>query len=491
MIGEKWREQPEELKNRWKRLAEEEKARHQRQYPDYRYQPRRGGKNAGGNSHKPASGRDEDPSRCAKCGGRYIATPRTPSTPFIAAPPPLAAPAPGDVGDTPPYTTLNPRVIEMDHMMRRGSSASIMSVDSHGHQYTGPPSTREMDEEGALVLSPTHPEMVAAKRRRINGSGASLFGSPPATYTQHPGLDPRYHYPPQRTRQGRQLSVGAVGAASPPQYPTGGRGSAGGPLPRPSPGAGGTVAQPPYRTSISDMRPPPHRPSLSYQASTATQVRTEGAFDESLRLPPLQTQISNPPSPPPAAKYGTRAGCAESGTPRGLGAGQNGPLAPHHATAARQQQPLQPIQQEKQAYPHQLPPPPSRYQFLLKLEMLRAISPPLKPAGAGFSAFDPRGPLIAVEGELGVAPHLLKATASVVEATLRISDECVVKVWHGNAAEDAAPTTGEEEDGGVKGKGQPSRLAEYVAEMLQWHRTSAELVKYMTTDPAPLPAGGE
>ncbi len=44
IIGELWREEPEEQKNQWKRLAEEEKQRHQRQYPDYRYQPRRGGK---------------------------------------------------------------------------------------------------------------------------------------------------------------------------------------------------------------------------------------------------------------------------------------------------------------------------------------------------------------------------------------------------------------------------------------------------------------
>lgn len=495
MIGEKWREQPEELKNRWKRLAEEEKARHQRQYPDYRYQPRRGGKNAqvGGNNHKPASGAGEDPGRCAKCGGRYIATPRTPSTPFVAAPPPLAAQAPGDAGGMPPYLTPNPRVIETDHMMRRGSSASIMSVDSHGRRYTGPASMREIDEDYTLmsVQSPTHPEMAAAKRRRINGSGAYLPGSPPAAYTQHPGLDPRYYYQPQRARQGRQLSLGAVGAAPPPQYSAGGRASTGGPLPRPASGAGGAVAQLPYRTNISGMQPPPRRPSISYPASAAAQVQTGGAFDESLRLPPLQTQMSNPPSPPPASEYGARVGGVQSGIPTGPGAVQNGQLPPHHPMAARQPQPTQQIQQEQHAPSQQLPTPPPRYQFLLKLEMLRAISPPLKPAGAGVSSFETRGPLIAVEGEPGVAPHLLKATASVVEAALRISDECVVKVWHGNAGESAAPKTDGEDGGGAKGKDHPSPLTEYVAAMLQWHRTSEELVKYMTTDPAPVPVGGE
>lgn len=496
MIGEKWREQPEELKNRWKRLAEEEKARHQRQYPDYRYQPRRGGKNAqaGGNNHKPLSGGSEDPGRCAKCGGRYIATPRTPSTAFAAAPAPLAAQAPGDAGGMPPYMTLNPRVIETDHMMRRGSGASIMSMDLHGRRYTASPaSTREIGEDYALmsVQLPTHPEMVAAKRRRINGSGAHLPGSPPATYTQHPGLDPRHYYHPQRAQQGRQLSVGAVVTVPPPQYPSGGRGNIGAALPRPSSGAGGAVAQLPYRTSISGLQPPPRRPSVPYQALAATQVGTGGAFDESLRLPPLQTQMSNPPSPPLAAEHGASVGYAQSGTPTGPGAVKEMPLAPQHPLVAQQQQPVQQMPQEQHANPQQLPAPPPRYQFLLKLEMLRAIGPPLKAAGPGSSSFKTRGPLLVVEGGPGVEPHLLQATASVVEAALRISDECVVKVWYGNVDKGAAPRTGGEGGGGAKGKDHASTLAEYVAEILQWHRTSEELVKYMTTDPAPLPAGGE
>ncbi|OBT46559.1 hypothetical protein VE00_01805 [Pseudogymnoascus sp. WSF 3629] len=82
IIGAQWREQSIETKNEWKRLAEEEKHRHQRQYPDYRYQPRRPGKL---NGVRPTASPD-DPLRCPKCNGRYFSTPGTPLTPLPPTP---------------------------------------------------------------------------------------------------------------------------------------------------------------------------------------------------------------------------------------------------------------------------------------------------------------------------------------------------------------------------------------------------------------------
>ncbi|KFY14752.1 hypothetical protein V492_02435, partial [Pseudogymnoascus sp. VKM F-4246] len=76
IIGAQWREQSIETKSKWKRLAEEEKHRHQRQYPDYRYQPRRPGKLNGTRN----TGSPDDPLRCPKCNGRYFSTPGTPLT---------------------------------------------------------------------------------------------------------------------------------------------------------------------------------------------------------------------------------------------------------------------------------------------------------------------------------------------------------------------------------------------------------------------------
>ncbi|KAK8200475.1 high mobility group box domain-containing protein, partial [Phyllosticta capitalensis] len=38
IIGEQWRSEAESIREEWKRLADEEKLRHQQQYPEYRYQ---------------------------------------------------------------------------------------------------------------------------------------------------------------------------------------------------------------------------------------------------------------------------------------------------------------------------------------------------------------------------------------------------------------------------------------------------------------------
>ncbi|KAM7217160.1 hypothetical protein V8F06_007451 [Rhypophila decipiens] len=98
IIGAQWKNEPEERKAQWKRLADEEKLRHQQQYPGYKYTPRRSKSTKGGSGADsavstplsatfPSLGdgeRPDGPGRCPKCGGRdiAIATPRTPSTPF-------------------------------------------------------------------------------------------------------------------------------------------------------------------------------------------------------------------------------------------------------------------------------------------------------------------------------------------------------------------------------------------------------------------------
>ncbi|KAL9103582.1 MAG: hypothetical protein Q9163_001384 [Psora crenata] len=76
VIGDHWRASPSEVKEHWKLLAEEEKIRHQRQYPDYRYQPRRSGRpNSFSNSTSSASSSvAEGARRCPKCGGKSISS---------------------------------------------------------------------------------------------------------------------------------------------------------------------------------------------------------------------------------------------------------------------------------------------------------------------------------------------------------------------------------------------------------------------------------
>ncbi|KAL8642995.1 MAG: hypothetical protein Q9228_000394 [Teloschistes exilis] len=100
-IGDQWRASSPEVKAHWKDLAEQEKVLHQSKYPDYKYQPRRNGRN---NSQGSATNPTVDPEnrRCPKCGGRSMGTPSTvsssgylvsassgaPSTPWSATRPP-------------------------------------------------------------------------------------------------------------------------------------------------------------------------------------------------------------------------------------------------------------------------------------------------------------------------------------------------------------------------------------------------------------------
>ncbi|RYP47770.1 hypothetical protein DL768_006238 [Monosporascus sp. mg162] len=507
LIGEQWREQPEDVKNSWKRLAEEEKARHRFQYPDYRYQPRRGGnKGAAANSSggsgasRPVAVNGEDPGRCPKCGGRYIATPRTPSTPFTAATAgtvvgAAAAPPPGTMTPVsvgpPPYVNANlnygghpnahasapdaagqhhPRAgMPSQQQHRRGSAASAMSADAaaHGRRYTQP-HLLDIDEDYQLQVSPTAvvgsiPE--SAKRRRHNGPSQGAFpaGSPP----------PMRYMPADRFWR-PLLSAGQMAPAAGPGF-----------LPRM-----------PYRPASSQahhhhhhhhhphphprahtyghphMQPPP-RPSVSYhQASTPSQVDAE--FDESLRLPPLQTQLPNSPNPD------TNAGLmmsAASHHPVGLGitSGPPGPMRQQHYSYQPQHQQQQYQHQHRQQSPQM----GLIWSFLEKLDILRAISPPLKASGPGFET---RGPLIAIEG---AAPSLLKEVTTVVRKALSISGKYAVRIWsenkessqdgEGNGAEGKEKT-----DEGENGQGSASSIAKYMARMLIWHKASEELVKYMT-----------
>ncbi|KAL2835191.1 HMG box protein [Aspergillus cavernicola] len=83
IIGEQWRKLPQETKDEWKALAEEEKARHQQQYPEYRYQPRRYGRD--GSSRSLSSGISHNPpgsTICNRCGGRIMNPPASPDTAF-------------------------------------------------------------------------------------------------------------------------------------------------------------------------------------------------------------------------------------------------------------------------------------------------------------------------------------------------------------------------------------------------------------------------
>ncbi|KAI3320634.1 hypothetical protein HD806DRAFT_524653 [Xylariaceae sp. AK1471] len=463
LIGVKWREQPERVKNEWKQLAEEEKIRHQRQYPGYRYQPRRGGKSGSG---RPPSSNGETPGRCPKCGGRYIATPRTPTTPFSVASPPPSSKRPPNMQ---PF-------VNSDHPRHGSISGSVMPMDGHGRRYTQS-QFRDVEEDYPIMspmaapLSGIPPD---AKRRRYNGPPVYVPGSPHMGYGP---VDPRYQQRPS--------------VSGPPMSATGfGPGN----IPIPPPQYRAPIY--PGHSNNPHMRPPPPPPrqSMAYQPAL-TPKRRGSEFDESLRLPPLQTQMQEPPTAntdsgarqqvmPPAqiqAAPGTGLGIMNSGVGPGPG----------------------PIRQPQPPAPPS--PMPQKWPFLLKLEVLRSISPPLRPPGPGGPHFETRGPIIAVEG--APAP-ILKEVAAVIERALSVSAEFAVKVWSedtSTAIAHSSPEPHASSDGNVQENGNNkdssngnnkgsavqqqrkpsliSPIASYVARMLKWHKTSEDLIRYITSYP--------
>ncbi|PHH70845.1 hypothetical protein CDD83_5332 [Cordyceps sp. RAO-2017] len=176
IIGEKWKNEGDEVKQNWKKLAEEEKQRHQNQYPNYRYQPRRGNKpQPGWASTSPT----EEHGRCPKCHGRAMATPQTPSTPFATSPAGKMAAAAAAASQGPPSLQ------RLDTALSRRSSFEQSPTSGLPFPSAKLPPVRDVEKS-----EPMSPEM---KRRRADGAGAYhvINGPPLGSYAaaKPPGAD--------------------------------------------------------------------------------------------------------------------------------------------------------------------------------------------------------------------------------------------------------------------------------------------------------------
>ncbi|KAL6238140.1 hypothetical protein BDW75DRAFT_237643 [Aspergillus navahoensis] len=147
IIGEQWRKLPQATKDEWKALAEEEKARHQQQYPEYRYQPRRYGRD--GSSRSLGSGLSHNPpgsTICNRCGGRIMNPPASPDTMFSGASVSSGRPSFAEQGSSRNY------IVDL------GSRG--MKHGSHGHTEHHPSRARQLEESGSVTPD--------SKRRRTN-----------------------------------------------------------------------------------------------------------------------------------------------------------------------------------------------------------------------------------------------------------------------------------------------------------------------------------
>nr|OQO21776.1 hypothetical protein B0A51_12783 [Rachicladosporium sp. CCFEE 5018] len=253
IIGEQWRNQPNEVKNEWKALAEEDKIRHQQQYPTYRYKPKRNGRRSSITSDTPGSATTERP-RCNKCGGRTILAPSTPYTSTSNATSPSHTHLPSTPGSGP--TPISRTLPILRDLSLQSPAARRM------RQYAMTPSQHHPDD-AIETIGPLSPD---AKRRRFNEHPLQQL---------HRAMPPRYPTaPPQNIHPG----PGTPFPFGPTQQPY-------------------AYAQPPShirRDSLPGLRcmvsapgpmPPPPRPGMGYQQHRMSQ----GGPDRSLTLPPLQT----------------------------------------------------------------------------------------------------------------------------------------------------------------------------------------------------------
>ncbi|OAK98100.1 hypothetical protein IQ06DRAFT_279168 [Phaeosphaeriaceae sp. SRC1lsM3a] len=215
IIGEQWKAESEESKKVWQDLAQEEKVRHQEQYPDYRYQPRRVGKPGASPLNPTVQHTTVDKYRCPRCGGRSIKTPSSPYPESVGTP---TLPPPNFSEGSTPTTRYLP-------VMTTLSLESPVRRRGHGPSNLSNIQVTPMREE-VNSYSPLTP---GTKKRRFD------YGPPPShtrrpdgpyypQYARRDSLPPiqvRYSppnsatMPPPRTpRDGRRGSLADPGAIS-------------------------------------------------------------------------------------------------------------------------------------------------------------------------------------------------------------------------------------------------------------------------------------
>lgn len=308
------------------------------------------------------------------------------------------------------------------------------------------------------------------KRRRFNMSGSYQGMPSPDPYGGH-GPSRHHHH-----HHHHHSSLSGPTVAS-PSY-SHGPGSA---LPGPSilTRSGPSMGPPPSRSSSSSFHHPP------------TSRRGSG-FDDSLRLPPLQTQLS--------ASHET-----DTGTGSARPVIDAPPPPPAVATAAPPVQNAGGSLRESQA--RSIEAMVMSIPYINKLKVLERISPPLAPPSPSSPAIETRGAVIAIEG---ANPTLIGQVATLVERALASSGECAVRAWAGgeigSAAADepaaqfsshTAPVTadhggfgdaagaGGNADSGGLSRGPGDLFGSYLRTMIDWHAKSAEMVKHITTAPVP------
>ncbi|KAL1842303.1 hypothetical protein VTJ49DRAFT_5584 [Mycothermus thermophilus] len=397
IIGEQWRDEPEERKLQWKQLAEEEKQHHQRKYPDYRYQPRRGNKGGAAGTGGGHSGRTAaegtgtpggDPHRCPKCNGRYIATPRTPSTPY---PTPTTARPP----QTPIGGLAQAQSSSLSSSLRSTFSSSSRTADmsrhpqSRSHPPPPPPTwagnftSSSNQGSGELYDIPENREGTDAspngpsKRRRyrepadssnIKTISANYHHVSPALSSPAPGTYPQppRHYHNYQSQHTRRIRTN---------------------------GHSNHMEEDPISTNRSDSRRYKH--SSLVRPGHQRRVMLAGSAPLRASAPAQGLVLS-------LQKYHAKARAPESGH-------RSGTDPSPKTTQSERNAEMRSVEAMVMSIP-----------FVNKLRVLERISPPLRTrvgrvSARGNGGLD-RGPVIAIEGP---DARLVRAVSAVVERALK------------------------------------------------------------------------
>lgn len=215
------------------------------------------------------------------------------------------------------------------------------------------------------------------------------------------------------------------------------------PLPRP-----GMMARP------GSMGPPPQYSPMNPQLAQQYSARST-TFDESLRLPPLQTRLSS----------------SVQSTSQRLDVRMD----------AREIQ-ARSIEAMVMTIP-----------FVQKIKVLNKISPPLAPPGPSSPAQEIRGVVIAIEGP---DKETLAEVGTFINDHLSKDLSCNLRIWETSNSQAGPTQTGDVEMVNSSTATARSEIdneekdpfVDYLAIVSDWHKKSLEMTKYITTSPECSPA---
>jgi len=202
------------------------------------------------------------------------------------------------------------------------------------------------------------------------------------------------------------------------------------------------------------MGPPPQHSPLSRQSRQQYPARLN-TFDESLRLPPLQTQTMNPSAP------------------------------------STQRPELQVDNRESQA--RSIEAMVMTIPYINKIKVLSKISPPLASPGPTSPAHEVRGAVIAIEGQ---DRSLVTEVGALILDHLSAEPSFAVKSWSASASspkKQITPTPDTEMTGADTSIPSPPASADsgdqepfiqYLSTISEWHKKSQDIIKYITTAPS-------